>query len=150
MGGLAAAYVAGNDAAILGVGLISAASLTGFGTDRAHAVRAIGDEYGAGAMSTLAGTSPSALFAEIQADPTRFELRTYAQGAARVPVLVVDSDDGLQAVDEAYAAAVRAAGRAPRVVHFTTDHSYSDHRIALQTELVGWLAGLDGAPRGHP
>ena len=61
-----------------------------------------------------------------------------------MPILVVSSDDGLREADEAYAAAVKAAGRAPRVIHFTTDHSCSDHRTALQAEGVEWLADLDG------
>lgn len=43
----------------------------------------IGSEYGAGTMSTLAGTSPEALYDEVQADPTRFNLSTYVAGAAR-------------------------------------------------------------------
>ena len=144
MGGLATAYAAGHDPAIIGAALISAANLTGFGAQRERAINAIGNEYGAGTMSTLAGTSPEALYDEVQADPSRFNLSTYVAGAARMPVLVVSSDDGLRAADEAYAAAVKTAGRAPRVVHFTTDHSYSDHRIALEAEVINWLAGLDG------
>ena len=107
MGGLATAYAAGHDSAILGAGLISAAELTGFGAQRDRAVKAIGDEYGAGTMSTLAGTSPEALYDEVQADPSRFELRTYAAGAARMPILVISSDDGLREADETYAAAVK-------------------------------------------
>lgn len=147
MGGLATAYAAGRDPALIGAALISAASLSDFvRPDRARALKSIGDEYGAGTMSTLAGTSPAALLDELRADPRAFQLRTYAAGAARTPVLVVSSDDGLRADDEAYAAAVRAAGGAPRLVHLATDHSYSDARIALESEVVGWLAGLKGAP----
>jgi 5-enolpyruvylshikimate-3-phosphate synthase len=28
------------------------------------------------------------------------------------------------------------------VVHFPTDHAYSDHRIALTTAVLNWLAPL--------
>lgn len=146
MGGLATAYVAGHDRSIMGAGLISGASLDLFNGPKDRAVKALGDEYGAATMHTLSGTSPEALYLEIAADPERFNLASYAAGAAKTPILVVSSNDGLQPVDEGYAAAVRKAGGAPRVEHFATDHSYSDQRIALETAVVGWLASLPNAP----
>jgi len=30
----------------------------------------------------------------------------------------------------------------PHVVHFATDHPYSDHRIALQQTVTAWLAQM--------
>lgn len=146
MGGMATAYLAGHDPAILGAGLISAAGMNLFAGPRAEMVKALGDEYGAGTMHTLAGTSPEALYAEVAADPKPFTLDTYAAGAARKPVLVVSSDDGLEPVDDSFAAAVTAAGGSPRAVHLATDHSYSDMRIALATTVIDWLASLPGAP----
>jgi 5-enolpyruvylshikimate-3-phosphate synthase len=56
------------------------------------------------------------------------------------PVLVLTSDDGLASVDEAAAKSVMVAGGpAPTVEHMATDHSYSDHRIALAASIVRWL-----------
>jgi D-aminopeptidase len=107
----------------------------------------LGDEYGAATMHTLAGTSPAALFDEVSANPKPFTLNTYAAGAARQPLLVVSSDDGLKPLDDSFAAAVTAAGGAPRQVHLATDHSYSDMRIALETTVLDWLATLPGAPK---
>ncbi len=52
------------------------------------------------------------------------------------------SDDGFAPEGEALAKAVAALGGAPQVLHFTTDHPYSDHRIALQQTVGGWLAEL--------
>jgi len=146
MGGMATAYEAGRDRAIIGAGLISAAGMNLFRGPKADMMKALGEEYGAGRMHTLAGTSPEALYAEVAANPTLFTLNTYAAGAAGKPVLVVSSDDGLKPVDDSFAAAIRTAGGSPREVHLATDHSYSDMRIGLATIVVDWLATLPGAP----
>jgi pimeloyl-ACP methyl ester carboxylesterase len=150
MGGMATAYEAGHDPAILGAGLISAAGMNLFSGPKAPTTKALGDEYGAGTMHTLAGTSPEALYAEVAADPKTFTLNTYAGGAAKKPILVVSSNDGLKPLDDSFAAAVTASGGAPRQVHLATDHSYSDMRIALETIVVDWLATLRGAPQALP
>ena len=118
-----------------------------FDGPKAQAVKALGDEYGAATMHTLAGTTPEALYAEVAADPTAFTLNTYAAGAARKPVLVVTSNDGLASLDDSFAAALTASGGSPRQVHLATDHSYSDMRITLETIVVDWLATLPGAPK---
>ena len=146
MGGMATAYEAGHDRAIIGAGLISAAGMNLFAGSRAKMIKALGDEYGAGTMHTLAGTSPEALYDEVKADPKPFTLNTYAAAAAMRPILVVSSNDGLQPIDDSFAAAVTASGGSPRRAHLATDHSYSDMRIALQTIVIDWLATLPGAP----
>jgi hypothetical protein len=49
---------------------------------------------------------------------------------------VITSDDGLAPSNDAFVAALRkAGGKDITTVHLTTDHSYSDQRIAL-TEAV--------------
>lgn len=146
MGGMATAYEAGHDRAIVGAGLISAAGMNLFTGPKAEMIKALGDEYGAATMHTLAGTTPEALYEEVMANPAAFTLNSYAAGAARTRLLVVSSDDGLQSVDDSFAAAVTASGGSPIRVHLVTDHSYSDLRIALETVVVKWLASLPGAP----
>ena len=121
-----------------------------FSGPKAEAIKALGAEYDAGSMHTLAGTTPEALYAEVASDPKPFTLNTYAAGAARKPVLVVSSDDGLSSVDDSFAAAVAASGGSPHQVHLATDHSYSDKRIALETVVLDWLASLPGAPNVPP
>ena len=150
MGGMATAYEVGHDPAILGAALISAAGMNLFAGAKAEAIRKLGDEYGATTMHTLAGTTPEALYADVADDPKPFTLNTYAAGAARKPVLVVSSDDGLRSVDDSFAAAVTAAGGSPSQIHLATDHSYSDQRIALETVVLDWLATLPGAPKAPP
>ena len=65
-----------------------------------------------------------------------------AAGLARLPLLVLTSDDGNTPGADALVAAVRAAGGAVTTAHEATDHSWSDARIALQTRVIGWLQGL--------
>ena len=146
MGGMASAYDAGHDPALTGAALISPAGMDLFTGDRVRSVKALGDEYGAATMHTLAGTSPEALYAEVAADPRPFTLTTYAARAAGKPVLVVSSDDGLKSQADGFAAALRASGGSPREIHLATDHSYSDMRIALETAVLEWLATLPGEP----
>lgn len=68
-----------------------------------------------------------------------------ASGLAKLPLLVLTSDDGLAPSADALVAAVRTQGSAHvQVKHFATDHSWSDSRLALQTTIVTWLGALPG------
>lgn len=65
--------------------------------------------------------------------------RNAAEMAGR-PVLVIDSNDGLEQAGNAIVSAVsQAGGPAPTRVKFETDHSYNDHRIALASVIIDWL-----------
>jgi hypothetical protein len=51
------------------------------------------------------------------------------------------SNDGLAPGNDAFAAALRAAGdNRVTTPHLPTDHSYSDQRTALSTAVLQWLA----------
>lgn len=147
MGGMATAYEAGHDGGIIGAALISAAGMNLFAGPRPQMINALGNEYGAGTMHILAGTSPEALYDEVKADPKLFTLNTYAASAAMKPVLVISSEDGLRPLDDGFATALTLSGGSPRQAHLDTDHSYSDMRIALETIVIDWLAQLPGAPK---
>jgi len=44
---------------------------------------------------------------------------------------------------DAFVAALKKSGSTHvTTLHLTTDHSYSDHRIALETSILNWLATL--------
>jgi hypothetical protein len=59
------------------------------------------------------------------------------------PLLLVTSEDGLAPSNARLAAAVRQQGSTHVTeVHFPTDHSYSDQRIALEATVINWLATL--------
>ena len=56
---------------------------------------------------------------------------------ANRPVLVITSDDGLAPSNDAFVAALHKAGATDiTTVHLTTDHSYSDQRIALESAVL--------------
>jgi pimeloyl-ACP methyl ester carboxylesterase len=139
MGGWATAMVAANDPALKGAILISAANMGGIGgLPRAELVK-----LAAGNTETLAGTSPEIMADELAAGGKAFDSRAGAAGLARVPLLVLTSDDGLAPSADALVAAVRSAG-GTRIAtgHVATDHSWSDSRIALETRVINWLQDL--------
>jgi len=77
---------------------------------------------------------------EAQANLTTWDWRRNAAEMAGRPVLILDSNDGLQTDGNGIADAVtQAGGPAPTRIKFETDHSYNDHRIALATAIVSWL-----------
>ncbi len=72
-------------------------------------------------------------------------LKSAVSGLAKMPVLVLSSDDGLAAGTDALAGAIREAGGAVTMRHEATDHSWSDRRIALAGHVIDWLEALPGA-----
>jgi hypothetical protein len=66
-----------------------------------------------------------------------------APGLAKHPLLVLSADDGLAGMTDALVAGVRKqGGRQVDAVHVATDHSWSDQRIRLESEIVRWLQAL--------
>ena len=58
-------------------------------------------------------------------------------------LLVITSDDGLAAPSNALVDAVEKLGNQKvNAIHISTDHSYSDHRIALQRVILDNLGLL--------
>ncbi|NEX93535.1 alpha/beta fold hydrolase [Caulobacter sp. 17J65-9] len=101
--------------------------------------------------ASFSNAPPKALVDEIYANAKArtWDWRGHAAKMAGRPVLTISSDDGNGPADQAAADAVRAAGGpAPTQVKFTTDHSYNDHRVALQTTVVDWLLSTFPDPRG--
>jgi 5-enolpyruvylshikimate-3-phosphate synthase len=55
------------------------------------------------------------------------------------------ADDGLAKDTDTLAAAIRAAGGTKvTTVHAATDHTWDDHRIALEAAIITWLQELPG------
>ncbi len=85
---------------------------------------------------------------EIMTDGERLNLADTAPGLANRPLLVLTaSHDNKRARGGALFAALHAA-RAQQLtaVELDTDHSYNDHRIALEAQVLNWVAKLPGAP----
>lgn len=147
MGGLAAAHLARRNPALTGVGLIDAANM-GRAAARLKllprparapiANRVFAD------LGPLAGTSPAALADELADHNADFDYLPWAAEMARVPALVIGAtgQDGRAKEGAALAEALRKAGGTVTALEMPTDHSFSDHRVALQAATLNWLAAL--------
>jgi acetyl esterase/lipase len=150
LGGFVAAYTGGHDPAVMATGLISAANLGGGmgAAGRATAARIIDDNIGTSAGMHTLNASPDSLADEVIRNAKDWNVEDWADALARRPLLIVTSDDGLAPANEALRDKAKAAGGEPTYVHLSTDHSYDDHRIALEAAVIRWLENLPGAPAG--
>ncbi len=139
MGGWVTALVAGQDDALIGAGLISAANMGLMrGLDRNGIIKLAAEN-----AETLADTSPETMADELIANGEAFDFRKAAPGLARKPLLVLSSDDGLAPQTDNLIAVVRSSGGA-RITryHAATDHGWSDHRVDLAAHVIRWLQSL--------
>jgi pimeloyl-ACP methyl ester carboxylesterase len=144
MGGWVTAQTAAKDHALAGAIMISAwdpgdrATLSHTRTDIAAGM--------AENSETLAGTSPDIMADEVIGHGAAWSFPPLAARLAATPLLVLTSDDGNGPSDMALVAAIqKLGGRQVSVAHAATDHSWSDHRIALEALIVNWLAALRGS-----
>ena len=149
MGGFMAVQGGAADPAIVGVGLISAADLSGrvpqpLPKEQEPAlVQAMSDGYAHEGMAPLAGCTPEGLARETLANAAHWSFLAQADALKGRPALIVTSDDGLTPGNTAFAAALRKAGNnRVTTLHLPTDHSYSDQRGALATAVLKWLKTL--------
>jgi pimeloyl-ACP methyl ester carboxylesterase len=139
MGGWATAMTAAKDPALLGAITISMADfgLIG-GAPRAQLI-----ERSAANSETLADTSPEKMADELIANAPANRAAAGAAGLAKIPMLVLTSDDGLAPGSDSLVAAIRAAGGTQvTTAHVPTDHSWSDARLSLETLVIDWLEKL--------
>ena len=139
MGGWVTAMIAARDERLAGAILISAANMGAVGRLPREALV----DVARGNAETLAEATPETMADELAANADAFDWTAGAAGLRRAPLLVLSSDDGLAPQTDALVATLRSAG-APRVsaVHVATDHGWSDRRIRLQNEVIGWLERL--------
>jgi pimeloyl-ACP methyl ester carboxylesterase len=149
MGGFMARYVGANDPAIKAIALISAADM---GVDRmqsippdhrSEAIRPLAEHLAAEGMPPLAGCTPESLAQEVVTNAAAWNVPNLAPKLATRPVLVITSDDGLAPSNDAFVEALHRIGDTQvKAIHMATDHSYSDHRIALQQAVLEALAAV--------
>lgn len=139
MGGWATARVAAADPTLLGAILIAPADMGGLGKQkRDDVVKA------AAANAETLVTTAQKMADELIAQSNQFALAQTATGLAKLPLLVLTSDDGLAESANSLVAAIRAEGSTRvQTQHFTTDHSWSDARLALASSVIEWLRGLE-------
>lgn len=149
MGGFMAVQETAADPSIMAVGLISAADMAGrvpasLPKDKQPmALKGISSSLAAEGMAPLAGCTPESLAQQLLDNAAKWRFLANAEALKSRPALVVSSDDGLAAADNALAAAMVSAGN-ERVttLHLPTDHAYSDQREALSKAVLKWLATL--------
>lgn len=139
MGGWVTTLTAARRHDLAGVVLISAADMAAVGgASRARLVAGMASD-----MESLAGTTAEQMADEIIAHKDNWGFATAYDGLASVPMLVITSNDGLAPSNDALVAAVRKRGNTRiATTHFTTDHSYSDKRIAMESAVLNWLEKL--------
>jgi pimeloyl-ACP methyl ester carboxylesterase len=137
MGGFMAACATARDPEVAGLVMISAWNIgaTMSGPKETHRV----DSLPAGS-TRLAGTTPAGLQAEAEANATKWNYLDYTEALKTRPVLILESHDRNLSYNKEMKEALQKAGNA-RVTetYIETDHSYSDHRIALQVAILRWL-----------
>ncbi len=137
MGGWVTALTAAHHPALLGAILISAADMGRVGTVQRDTLAALMADD----MESLSGVTARSMAEELNGGSAGWRFETAAPGLARMPMLVLTSDDGLEAHTDPLVKRLRMLG-STRVttVHQPTDHPWSDTRIALQTAVLSWLA----------
>jgi acetyl esterase/lipase len=136
MGGWVTALTAAHDRGLRGAILISMADMSRLGSaPRAAIVKRMSEN-----MESLAGVTAESMADELIAGAPKWHVADATPGLARLPLLVITSNDGLAPQGDALVKAVRAKGNASvTTVHYPTDHSYSDKRIAVEGAVLEWL-----------
>ncbi|NDQ55545.1 MAG: alpha/beta hydrolase [Acidipila sp.] len=138
MGGWVVAHTAAHDHGLLGAILISAGDMGAIGEPREKLAAMMADN-----MEALAGVTAESMADEVKTHGKEFRMENAATGLAQTPLLALTSDDGLAPDTDALVHAIEAkGGHKVTATHVATDHSWSDHRIALESAIITWLAGL--------
>ncbi|MGB6875266.1 MAG: alpha/beta fold hydrolase [Candidatus Acidiferrales bacterium] len=139
MGGWVVVNVASHDHGLIGAILISAADMSKQAdAPRDRLVAEMADN-----METLAGVTPESMADELRSLPKTLRFENAAAALTQTPLLVLTANDGLAPSADALVRDIQAyGGHEVTEMHFATDHGWSDHRIALESAVITWLAGL--------
>ena len=61
---------------------------------------------------------------------------------AKLPVLTINAAYGIGAANQPVTSALQSAGARVTAVTIQSDHSFTDHRMALAATVTGWLQRL--------
>ena len=140
MGGFMAAYTAAHDPGVYAFCMIAGWNLGGVASRPPAKNRP--DSFTT-ASPRLAGTTPEGLLAEATSHSSQWRYVDYADALKTRPALILEAKDGNTADNQAMAEALRKAGDTHVTEKYMeTDHSFSDHRIALQAAILEWLQSL--------
>jgi uncharacterized protein len=145
-GGFLAGYEGAHDSTLAGVGMIAAVDLGKINADpKERETRLKRWEL---QMHPVHGATAPELFAEAERHTKDWDYVQWADLLSARPVLLVEADDQNRSDMTALASSLRAKNAAGLVEKsLSTDHSVSDHRIALQAIVIGWLERLQGDHR---
>lgn len=140
MGGWVTAHTAAHDHALMGAILISMGDMGLLGyLPHDQAVAVMADN-----MESLSGVTAESMADEVKLHAKEFVVANTAAGLAQIPLLALTADDHLAEHTDALVAAIKAKGGTRTTsMHVATDHSWSDHRIALESIVITWLSGLN-------
>jgi pimeloyl-ACP methyl ester carboxylesterase len=139
MGGWVAVITAAHHPELAGLATFSAADMSTIGA-APQAVRVKVMEEN---MEALAGITAESMAADAAEAAEGRSFAKAAAGLVKTPYLAMTSDDGLARDTDALVEAIRAAGGTKvAAAHVAADHSWSDHRIALEAIVINWLASL--------
>jgi hypothetical protein len=94
-------------------------------------------------MESLAGVTAESMADEVRANAKAFHMENAAAGLVQIPLLALTADDGLAPSTDALVRAIQAkGGHKVTALHVATDHSWSDRRILLESEIIKWLNEL--------
>jgi pimeloyl-ACP methyl ester carboxylesterase len=96
------------------------------------------DDFG----NSLHGATPDSVADEAVTNRARWNLVTAASHLRGLPVLMLTARYGIGDRDRPVTAAMKSAGAHVTAIQMDTDHSFSDHRIALSNAVVNWLRRL--------
>lgn len=140
-GGFLAGYQGSHDQDIAAIGIISATNLGKINFDSKERDTRL--KRWQTQLHPVHGASAFDLFAEAERHAKEWDYVQWADALRTRPVLLVEADDQNHADMEALASALRQKGSARlEQKAVATDHSFSDHRIALQTIVIDWLQQL--------
>lgn len=145
LGGIVAARTVADDPKLLGAFLIDPADFAAIGRGFADPKfrQAFLEGEVRGDMPPLAGTSEDALMDETAHAGVALDLVATAPALAGRPLEIIGATRGIGEMGAALAAAATKAGaKQTHAAIWPTDHSFSDHRIALADLLVRWLDRL--------
>ncbi len=139
MGGWVTVMTAGHDRGLAGVILISAADMGQLGKmEHKQLVAEMADN-----MEGLAGVTAESMANENAQNAKAFEFANAVPGLKDAPMLVLSANDGLAPQTDALVKAIQTEGNHHvKAVHAATDHSWSDHRIFLESTVIEWLSTL--------
>jgi pimeloyl-ACP methyl ester carboxylesterase len=142
MGGWVTAETLARDSNVLGAVIISAGDIGALGQsvqqDRAAVVALMNDN-----RESLEGVTGDSMSDEVAAHGKEWSFSTLAPKLTNRSLLVLYSDDFVKHDSIALIAAIKAAGGTTVAEeHVSTDHTWSDHRIALESLVINWLHSL--------